>query len=100
MTRRRAADARDEQRFAILSAVVTNGTIKITVRDGRAGRVGGPAGVAPEGYGEILGVVERSEPLDIGDVIALGDGTKVVVTGLNETIGSTLEQVVHVGSLP
>jgi len=98
--RRRKADARAEQRLAIISAVMTNGTIKVTIRDGRAGRIGGPDGVTPEGWGEILGVVERVEPVDIGDVIAFDDGTKLVVIGVNEAIGSSWEQVAHVGNLP
>jgi hypothetical protein len=80
---------------------MTNRTIKITVRDGRAGRVGGPDGVTPERYGEILGVVESTEPVDIGDTITLGDGTEVVVIGVNENIGpTTWAQIVHVGNRP
>jgi hypothetical protein len=80
---------------------MSGGPVKITVRDGRAGRVGGPDGVTSERDGEILGIVEGAQPVDVGDVIALADGTKVMVIGVTENFTPTSwEQVVHVGNLP
>jgi hypothetical protein len=48
----------------------------ITVRDGRAGHPKGP-----DGLGGVLGVTQAADFLDIGDLIALADGTRVVVIG-------------------
>jgi hypothetical protein len=75
--------------------------IRITIRDGRAGREGGEAGVTPDGKGAVLGVVEQDELLDIGDKVKLADGTEVVVIGVSETISATgFEQTVHIGNIP
>lgn len=71
-------------------------TVKIIVRDGRAGHA-----VDSEGNGVILGKFERGSALDEGDVLALGDGTKVMVIGSEEKIGSdSYAQTVFVGSVP
>lgn len=67
-------------------------TMEITVRDGRAGHK-----VDSEGKGVVLGRFDQGSPLDEGDVIALADGTKVVVIGSEETINT---QTVYVGRLP
>ena len=73
--------------------------IRITIRDGRAGR--DPEQATPGGPGAVLGVVERDVPLDIGDKITLADGTDVVVIGVEEEISATgFEQTAHVGSMP
>lgn len=75
------------------------GRIKITIRDGRAGR--DQEQVTPEGLGAVLGEVERDEPLDIGDKVRLADGTDVLVIGVKDEIGrSAWEQIVSVGNLP
>jgi len=77
--------------------------IRVTVRDGRTGREGGPAGVTPNGKGAILHVFEKDPPpLDEGQVLLLGDGTKVMVIGSEEQIavGQYYEQTVYVGNIP
>jgi hypothetical protein len=74
--------------------------IKLVIRDGRAGREGGPAGVG-DGRGAILGIQEVSEPLDIGDKVRLADGTDVVVIGVTENFSASgWEQEVAIGNLP
>jgi hypothetical protein len=61
--------------------------VKITVRDGRPGAAR-----------EVLGVVERTEALDIGDKVTLADGTDVFVLGAEEKFGpDSWEQIVSVG---
>ena len=74
-------------------------TVKVTVRDGRAGRESDPD--APEGWGQILAEFEQPAPLDEGDTLILSDGDKVMVIGTTERItGHSHDQVVHVGSFP
>jgi hypothetical protein len=70
------------------------GAIKVTIRDGRAGR--DPAQVTPEGHGPVLETRECAQPVDIGDRLTLSDGTEVVVIGVDERIGQSWEQTVHV----
>lgn len=71
-------------------------TVEITIRDGQAGHE-----VDSDGKGVVLAKVDRGAPLDEGDVIALPDGTKVMVIRLEEAIGSSsYTQTVYVGSLP
>jgi hypothetical protein len=73
----------------------------ITVRDGRAGHVKGPDGLGP-----VLGVTQAADLLDIDDVVALPDGTRVIVTGVEDVLGGEAEgmdpvsQTVFVGTLP
>jgi hypothetical protein len=74
----------------------------ITVRDGRAGHAKGP-----DGLGAVLGVTQAPDLLDIGDVIALPDGTKVVVIGEEVGLGEGTDlgmdpaaQTVFVGTMP
>lgn len=71
--------------------------VKITIRDGRVGRE-----LAPDGKGAVLGTVERSNFLEIGDKIALPDGTPAIIIGDEMTLGGgqAPEQVVFVGSTP
>jgi hypothetical protein len=70
--------------------------MKITVRDGRVGRK-----VAPDGKGEVLGTIEYSGFLDIGNKIKLPDGTNVIVIGLEDNIGQDeIKQTVFIGSMP
>ena len=54
-----------------------------------------------DGKGVVLGQVDRGSALDEGDVIALPDGTKVMVIGSEAAIGTgSYTQTVYVGSLP
>jgi hypothetical protein len=70
-------------------------TVEITIRDGRPGLE-----VVSDGKGVVL-AVDRGSALDEGDVIVLADGTKVVVIGAGEKIGSgSYTQTVYIGSLP
>ena len=70
--------------------------MKITIRDGRAGHESGSTG-----KGVVLAEVDRPSPLDEGDIIALGDGTKVIVIGSEEKLDSgSYTQMVYVGSIP
>lgn len=71
--------------------------MRITIRDGRIGR--NPAQATPEGWGPVLGVVERDEPLEMGDKIRLPDSDGLVI-GVSEGPGpSGWEQTVHVGNM-
>jgi hypothetical protein len=84
-------------RFA--TSLVLMATVTITIRDGRVGRDQSQA--TPGGPGAVLGVVERDEPVDIGDKIRLADGTDVLVIGVEEQLGgSSWEQTAHVGNMP
>jgi len=73
--------------------------IKVTVRDGRAGR--DPAKVTLDG-GAVLAEFEKDfPPFDEGDRIDLPDGSPVMVIGSTERIyGDRYEQTVHVGNVP
>jgi hypothetical protein len=65
--------------------------------------VGGPAGVTPEHHGEILTVFERQgSPIDIGETLALPDGTTVQVIRVDDEVvpNEYWKQTVHVGNLP
>ena len=79
--------------------------IEVEVRDGRAGRVGGPNGVNGHGDGELLLTIQRESPVDIGDELALTDGTPGEVIGVRD-IGEQVDgvlclvrQVVSVGTV-
>jgi hypothetical protein len=77
--------------------------VRVPIRDGRIGREGGRAGVSLSGKGAILHKFETDEPpeLDIGDAIVLGDGTKVVVIGTEESLtGQCYEHTVYVRNAP
>lgn len=73
----------------------------ITVRDGRAGHVKGPDGLGP-----VLGVAQAPGLLDIGAIIALPDGTRVIIIGVEDVLGGLTEgmdpmsQTVFVGTIP
>jgi hypothetical protein len=74
----------------------------ITIRDGRAGHA-----KDPDGRGAVLGVAQRGDFLDIGEVIELPDGTRVVVIGEELILGQAgvlgmdpAGQTVFVGSIP
>jgi hypothetical protein len=72
---------------------------EIIICDGRAGR--NEPLVDDDGFGEVLGTATVQQPVDIGDVVALPDGTKVMVIGTKETIGpDTLRMKVAIGNLP
>jgi hypothetical protein len=72
--------------------------IKLTVRDGRAGR--DPAQVTPDG-GEILAAFEHNSTFDEGDRLILPDGSPVMVIGSTERIyRDRVEQTVHIGNVP
>jgi hypothetical protein len=77
------------------------GTIKVTIRDGRAGREGGPAGVTTEGHGAIVEVIERCTPARMGEVLTSKDGVNVCVIGIDDRIrhGRSWQQSVHVGNV-
>jgi len=72
--------------------------IEVIVRDGRAGR--DRTQDSAEG-GAILATLQRDQPYEIGDVIALTDGEAVVIIGANEDIlpGRGWKQTVFVGDL-
>lgn len=74
--------------------------IKIIIHDGRESR--DQSKVDSEGLGEVLAVVENAkQPLNLGDAIALKDGTRVLVIGYTEDIQPDgLTQHVSIGSLP
>jgi hypothetical protein len=78
--------------------------VKVTVRDGRAGREGGEAGVSPGGKGVILQMLEKDfPPFKMGDELTLPDGSKVVVIGVEQEINPAAKfwgQTVFVGNLP
>ena len=78
------------------------GRIKVTIRDGRAGRDGGEAGVTADRRGAVLEVVERRTPVRMGDVLRLNDGTTVKVIHIYDEIQHRLswEQVIHIGNVP
>ncbi len=102
MTRRRPhlkhAGA-DADRGAVGSLAGMEG-IRTIVRDGRAGREGGEAGVG-DGRGAILETREGGPPLQEGANLQLEDGTEVQVIGVNHEItGEGWEQVVVVGNVP
>jgi hypothetical protein len=69
---------------AILAAMP--GTIEVAIRDGRAGREGGPAGATTEGHGAILEVIDRSTPVQTGEVLTLKDCVSVSVIGIDDRI--------------
>ena len=74
--------------------------IRLIIRDGRAGREGGPAGIG-DGRGAILETREIDAPVDLGDVLKLNDGTDVAVIGVTENISETRwEQEAAIGNLP
>ncbi len=50
--------------------------MKIAIRDGRK--------IAPDGKGAVLGTIEHPTFLEVGDKIALADGTDVVVIGAGD----------------
>lgn len=71
---------------------------KVTIRDGRINR--DPAQVDDNGNGAVLGTASVDEPPDIGDVIALHDGTKVKVIGTEEhLVDDSWRVTVHIGNL-
>lgn len=74
--------------------------IKVTVRDGRAGR--DPAQLTPDGQGAILAEFDKDLPtFDEGDRLILPDGSPVMVIGSTERIDKDhIEQTVHVGKVP
>jgi hypothetical protein len=79
--------------------------VRVTVRDGRAGREGGRAGVTPSGKGAILRTFEADFPpeLDEGDVMELPDGSMGMVTGSEDRINpadQSFEHTIYVGNLP
>jgi hypothetical protein len=68
----------------------------ITVRDGRDGRAKGP-----DGLGAVLGVTQAADFLDIGDVVALADGTRaVVISEESDLVMDPGAQTVFVGTMP
>jgi hypothetical protein len=75
--------------------------IRVTVRDGRAGREGGEAGVTPDARGAILHEFEKDmPPLREGEILTLPDGTEVVMIGMEQQINPVAqvwEQTVYVG---
>ena len=77
------------------------GPIKMTIRDGRVGREGGPTGVTPEGHGAILETRDWVEPAYVDDRMTLSDGTEVVVIGVDNHIrpDHPWEQTVHIGDV-
>lgn len=79
------------------------GPVRATIRDGRVGREGGPAGITPEGHGEILETREWVEPFYLNDRLTLSDGTEVTVIGVDNCIrldqDHPWEQTVHVGDV-
>jgi len=77
------------------------GAFKVTIRDGRVGRVGGEAGVTPEGHGEVLEVRDNPEPFYVGDRLTLSDGTEVVAIGVDNHIrpDTGWQQTVHVADV-
>ncbi len=83
----------------VLESVLTDryvSAMKITIRDGRAGHSSDSTG-----KGVVLAEVDRPSPLDEGDTIALGDGTRVIVIGLEEKFNAEeYSQTVFVGSVP
>jgi hypothetical protein len=79
--------------------------VRVTVRDGRAGRDGGRAGVTPSGKGAILHTFEADFPpeLDEGDVMELPDGSRVMVIGAEDRINpaeQSFEHTIYIGNLP
>jgi hypothetical protein len=66
--------------------------IQIIVHDGRIGR--DPALVTKEG-GEVLMEYESETPLDIGDTVALPNGSTAVVIGINDDIQPGLHPYPH-----
>jgi hypothetical protein len=78
--------------------------VHVTIRDGRAGREGGKAGVNPSGKGAILETQEKEFPrYRVGDRMTLRDGTEVVVIGQEQDIrpqDQVWGQTVVVGNLP
>jgi hypothetical protein len=77
------------------------GAIQVTIRDGRAGRKGGPAGVTPDGRGEVLETRDVAEPFKVGDPLTLIDGTEVVAIGVRNQFrpNNPWRQTVHVGDV-
>ena len=72
---------------------------EVTIRDGRIDR--DPTQVDENGHGAVLGTVLVDQPPDIGDVIALQDGTRVMVIGAEQQLSSDAwKMTVHVGNLP
>jgi len=77
--------------------------IRVTIRDGRAEREGGRAGVTPSGQGAIIHKfeTEHAPEWDIGDAMVLGDGSKVMVIGTEESLsGQYYEHTIYVGNVP
>ena len=65
-----------------------SGTITVTVRDGR---------LAVDGSEAVLEVVQRTEPVQPGDILALSGGTEVEVQGIRQMFaGGGWEQVAYV----
>lgn len=68
----------------------------ITVRDGRSGHAKGP-----DGQGAVLGVAQAADFLDIGDLVALADGTRAIVISEQSDLGMDPDaQTVFVGTMP
>jgi hypothetical protein len=77
--------------------------VRVTVRDGRTEREGGPAGVTPSGKGAILQKFESDRLLELraGDAVALRDGSNLMVIRTDESFaGEYWEQTIYVANLP
>jgi hypothetical protein len=74
------------------------GTIRVTIRDLRAGNEAAGARRAGDDDGTIVEVVQRTEPVQKGDILALShDGTDVEVLEVRQIFaGGAWEQVVYV----
>lgn len=71
---------------------------EVTIRDGRINR--DPARIDDNGHGAVLGTASVDEPPNVGDVIALHDGTRVKVIGTEEHLaGDSWRVTVHIGTL-
>jgi hypothetical protein len=68
-----------------------SGTITVTLRD---------ESLADEGHDPILEIIQRTEPVQPGDILALSDGTEVKVLGIRQLFtGGRWEQVAYVWTL-
>jgi urease accessory protein UreE len=67
--------------------------VELVIRDGRTNRK-----IAADGKGEVLARLDHPTFLDIGDEIALPDGTRVPVIGIEETAKTAgITQTVFIG---
>lgn len=69
--------------------------MKIPVRDGRPG-----AELAPDGKGVVLGEINHTGFLEMGDRIDFPDGKPGIVREIKEILDNPPRQIIYLGNMP